>query len=157
MLHIFFKTPTLSFRYKKGYFVKDNDSAIKNNETNKVNRHGMKADAANGIANENVQRYKRKVAERCECPNIIIRWCRCSLSGAKGERPALVLLIIAEIKSINGIAKTPNGSSIGSKVGASCCAEIAFESIWPVKVMAATPSNKPKTIDPESPIKILAG
>jgi hypothetical protein len=49
----------------------------------------------------------------------------------------------------------PNFSGMSS--GASCCAEIAFESIWPVKVMAATPSNKPKTIDPESPIKILAG
>ena len=73
MLHNSLKTPTLSFRYKKGYFVKDSDSAIKKIETNKVKRQGIKADAASGIANEKVQRYKRKVAERCECPNIIIR------------------------------------------------------------------------------------
>ena len=69
------------------------------------------------------------------------------MSGAKGERPAFVLLIIAKIKSISGIAKTPKGRSIGSRVGASCCAEMAFESICPVKVIAATPSNKPKTMD----------
>ena len=66
MLHNCLKTPTLSFRYKKGYFVKETDKAIKKIETNKVKRHGIKADAANGIAKVNVQRYKRKVAERCE-------------------------------------------------------------------------------------------
>jgi hypothetical protein len=66
MLHNSLRTPTLSLRYKKGYFVKETDKAIKKIETNKVKRHGIKADAANGIANVNVQRYKRKVAERCE-------------------------------------------------------------------------------------------
>ena len=66
MLHNSLRTPTLSLRYKKGYFVKDSDKANKRIETNKVKRHGINADAANGIANEKVQRYKRKVAERCE-------------------------------------------------------------------------------------------
>jgi hypothetical protein len=66
MLHNSLRIPTLSFRYKKGYFVNESDSVKKRIETNKVKRHGINADAANGIANEKVQRYKRKVAERCE-------------------------------------------------------------------------------------------
>jgi hypothetical protein len=57
----------------KGYLVKDNDKATKKTKTNKVKRHGMNADAAKGIANEKVQKYNRTVADRCECPNIIIR------------------------------------------------------------------------------------
>ena len=40
-------------RYKKGYFVKETDKAIKKIETNKVKRHGIQADAANSIANVN--------------------------------------------------------------------------------------------------------
>ena len=34
---------------------------------------------------------------------------------------------------------------------------MALGSIWPVSVMADAASNKPRNIDPESPINILAG
>ena len=68
MLHNSLKTPTLSFRYKKGYFVKDSDSAIKKIETNKVKRQGIKADAASGIANERSKDTKGKLPNVANAP-----------------------------------------------------------------------------------------
>ena len=64
---------------------------------------------------------------------------------------------IARTKSASGIARTANGSNKGNNVGPSFSAEIALGSIWPVNVMEAAASNKPKNIEPESPIKIFAG
>ena len=64
---------------------------------------------------------------------------------------------MAENKSINGIARTANGSANGKSVGPSFSAEIALGSIWPVNVIADAAYNSPNNIDPESPIKIRAG
>ena len=65
--------------------------------------------------------------------------------------------MIAEKRSIKGIARTANGSIKGSSVGPNFSAEIAFGSICPVSVIADAASKSPKNIDPESPIKIFAG
>src|SRR5680860_1627228 len=43
-----------------------------------------------------------RTARRWECPISRSRWCRCSLSGANGERPARVRRTTASTRSANG-------------------------------------------------------
>ena len=81
----------------------------------------------------------------------------CSLSELKGDCPARNLRNIAENRSIKGIARTAKGSASGRSVGPNFSAEIALGSICPVNVIAEAASNNPRNIEPESPIKILAG
>jgi hypothetical protein len=64
---------------------------------------------------------------------------------------------MASPKSANGIARTAKGKSSGKVAGPSFSAEIALGSTWPVKVIADAANISPKNIEPESPIKMVAG
>ena len=55
------------------------------------------------------------------------------------------------------MAKTANGKNSGRRVGPSFASDIAFGSIWPVKVIAEDAKTKPSNIEPESPMKMRAG
>jgi len=58
---------------------------------------------------------------------------------------------------LKGIARIVNGSRSGTKVERESWPAMALISIWPVKVTAAADSKSPRSMAPESPIKIFAG
>ena len=68
-------------------------------------------------ANSAAHRYMISTLLRCECPMFSSRWCRCFLSGANGDCPALARLATASSRSAYGMMKIAAGSRIGRMVG----------------------------------------
>ena len=78
------------------------------------------------------------------------------LSALNGDSPARILLRTASIKSSSGRIKIASGKISGKKAGAKTRFETVAGSIWPVTASAEVAISRPRSMDPLSPIKILA-
>ena len=90
--------------------------------------------------------YMRSTARLCPKPAFMIRWCRCSLSAVPMDCPLRVLLIIAMTVSKIGRPRT--------RAGITSTTSVALLAL-PSRDSAA--SAKPRSCEPPSPIKVLAG
>ena len=79
----------------------------------------------------------------------------CSLSGANTGRPRRSLRITASATSINGTASTKIGMRTGMAKAATS-APCGWR-VRPTPAIVAAASSSPRSMDPESPMKIRAG
>ncbi|CPU65504.1 Uncharacterised protein [Mycobacteroides abscessus] len=96
-------------------------------------------------------------ARRCECPIASIRWCRCMRSGWNGDLPRATRRTTAMAMSSSGRRITASGRRSGMNAGICCAPESVVVSTRPVTTIAAAENTRPRTIEPESPMKIRAG
>ena len=78
------------------------------------------------------------------------------MSAWNGDRPAPIRRMTASEKSRKGITITPMGSRIGRNCPKKSAPESLPGSTWPVTAMVPAASSSPSSIEPESPMKILA-